>query len=140
MLDTKRESDIGLGTDWPFEALNAGECLLSDSYTGADIGDDITITVNLHYLIITMIEHYNSHIRAEGDKKISESDTYNFHITCTIVGTLSQSYGKFSKQQFINEIVMEYNQFFPYVASFLNEEMRGDTSFMKYLETEKILD
>ena len=89
MLDTKRESDIGLGTDWPFEALNAGECLLSESFSGADIGDDITVNVNLHNLINAMANHYNNYIKAAGDQEISNSDTYSFQITCTIVGTLS---------------------------------------------------
>ena len=29
LIDTKREKQIGLGPDWPFEPLGAGECIIS---------------------------------------------------------------------------------------------------------------
>ena len=44
-MDTEREKQIKLGTDYPFDALGAGECILPNSYTayGLKVGD----TVNL---------------------------------------------------------------------------------------------
>ena len=44
LMDTERESDIGLGPDYPFDPLGAGECIVSDEYSeNFGIGETITV-------------------------------------------------------------------------------------------------
>ena len=43
MLDTERENAMKLGSMWPYEKLNAGECIVTSKFTDANIGDTIQI-------------------------------------------------------------------------------------------------
>ena len=86
LLDTKRESEIGLGTDWPFEALNAGECLVSDQFSGAEIGDEITLKLQIVFLLKAMIKHYNNDVKAEDDPAVSINGIKIINVSCKIVG------------------------------------------------------
>ena len=87
-----------------------------------------------------MINHYNSYVRADGDDKVSTDSTNNYKINCKIVGVMSQSYGKFGRYAFRNEIVMEYNEFFPYILDYFPEEVQDNEPFMDYMSSSKILE
>ena len=40
-IDTQREKDIGIGTDWPYDPLGAGECIVTSEYEDASEGDTV---------------------------------------------------------------------------------------------------
>ena len=56
-MDTEREADIGIGQDYPFGKLEAGECIISQGI--ADLnevaeGDQLTdVVINLYNLTRT---------------------------------------------------------------------------------------
>ena len=45
LMDTEREKTIGLGPEYPFEPLSAGECIVSKTYAeNFGIGETITFS------------------------------------------------------------------------------------------------
>ena len=64
LMDTNRELQIGLGVDYPFGPLGAGECVISNHYQytvkNVQIGQEIDIYVwNFGNLMSTMAYEYN---------------------------------------------------------------------------------
>ena len=55
LIDTDRENQIGLGIDYPFEPMNAGECIVPSRFKeyGFKLGDQL----------MTKLEHYGDLIR-----------------------------------------------------------------------------
>ena len=54
LMDTERENEIDLGTDWPFEPLAAGDCVVDIAYQNElkkEIGDTLILGVPLYPLI-----------------------------------------------------------------------------------------
>ena len=62
LMDTERESEIGLGSDYPFDPLGPGECIISDTYSdNFGIGEIITLRIgeDLFDLLYTQAAYYN---------------------------------------------------------------------------------
>ena len=57
LMDTEREKQIGLGPNYPFEKLAAGECIIStimgDEF-GIEAGDHIKISMQYSYILETI--------------------------------------------------------------------------------------
>ena len=53
---------------------------------------------------------------------------------CKVVGLLSDSYGKFGQDQVSNQIIMEYNEMFPFLSSYLPKNLTESEGFMEYLD------
>lgn len=60
LMDTDRETEIGLGSDYPYEPLAAGECLIPSIFaTDFSVGDEFEIYVSLYELTDTQSNFYN---------------------------------------------------------------------------------
>ena len=53
---------------------------------------------------------------------------------------IDKTYGKFGHDNLKEEIIMEYNKFFPYINSYIPEKMRENSDFMDYLSRPNILE
>lgn len=87
---------MGLGTDWPFDPLKAGECIISSLFDEGNVGD--TIYLSFAYPpIVALVKHYNHEVRKPGDKNVGLSSIRVTNLPCTIVGKIDESYGKSGK-------------------------------------------
>ena len=61
-IDTERERQIGLGPDYPFEPLEAGQCVISQSLVAPNVtvGSTIYLDIPLRPLISTMADILNA--------------------------------------------------------------------------------
>lgn len=53
---------------------------------------------------------------------------------------MDQAYGKFGQKDLNTEIIMEYNQFFPFMTNYLPDELGDNADFVAYLSQPKILE
>ena len=118
LMDTERESDIGLGPDYPFDPLGAGECIVSDAYSeNFGIGETITFVVHgdLYDLVQVQADFYNCCVDLpHRNVNLREFPTV---VECTITDFIEdESYGKWPDSGADQVIIMEYNEFFPYVT------------------------
>ena len=58
---------------------------------------------------------------------------------CKVVDKLDDSYGKFGKSAYEDLVIMEYNQFLPYISNYLLEEQSSD-EFVDWLNTPDVLE
>jgi hypothetical protein len=63
-IDTVREKEIGVGTSWPFGALNEGSCIVSEQFAlkcGLNVGSIFTINItNGQTALLEIAETYNN--------------------------------------------------------------------------------
>ena len=108
---------MGLGTNWPFDPLKAGECIISSLFDEKNVND--TIYLSFAYTPIkALVLHYNDEVRKPGDKFVGLSSNRVTNLPCTIVEEIDQSYGKSGKDQYENAIIMDYNNFYPYFTQY----------------------
>ena len=66
-----------------------------------------------------------------------------FHHTkfnCTIKGFISQSYGKYGDDDVDTQVIMEYNQMFPFMTPYLPQTMIRNQNFVDWLSTPNIME
>lgn len=82
------------------------------------------------YLLKVMAKDYNDSERKHID--YIDTDTV-VSFPCTIKGFLSQTYGKFGLDTLDSQIIMEYNQLFPYVIDYIPETLSKHRKFVTWL-------
>ena len=67
LMDTEREADIGIGQDYPFGKLEAGECIISQGIADLNevaVGDQLTdVAINLYNLTRTQSVYFNEFVK-----------------------------------------------------------------------------
>lgn len=101
LIDTQREEDIYLGTQYPFGTLEAGQCLIADYVQDEmDLNDihAIQLYLNMTFTVTAVMENYNVLSVENGWEPLSNT-TFNYTVTmpCTVVGFLDETYGKYNK-------------------------------------------
>ena len=99
-IDTAQEKLIGIGTDYPFNSLGAGECLLPIGMQteGVAINDSVEVYLTVGNLLNAMAAEYNKLTEASAKDyapivpKLTQV-TFN----CKVVGFLDGAYGKYGK-------------------------------------------
>ena len=140
MIDTAREAKLGIGTEWPFEPLDAGECLLTNTFKEVEIGDTVDVVLGTNSLLLAMSRYYMDNIWSHSRRDRIRVHGDALSIECKVVGKIDQSYGKWGKYHYEDALVMEYNKFFPYVNSYLDEDWQETDDFIEWLETPDVLE
>lgn len=134
-MDTDLEKEIGLGADYPYPALGAGECNVPSTYqaSGKQIGDKVTVEFRIGKMLRTMAAIYNE----EYDPKIkakSVASSTKVTFDCTIKNFITKSYGKYGEKEVTEQLIMEFDQMFPFLTPYLPETLRLNKEFVAYLE------
>lgn len=112
-IDTNREKEIDLGVKYPFNALNAGECIVNSGARTTDptlkIGDVMQLNIPMQELFNTIRNQYNDIFREPGHKRVNFDEQYDVVIPCTIVDFMGETYGKYPSSSSDKQIIMEYN-------------------------------
>ena len=59
---------------------------------------------------------------------------------CTVKHFLDESYGKFGEDNVDDQIIMEYNEFFPYMNTYLPNKLQNNAGFIEWLSEPKRLE
>ena len=109
LLDTEREREIGLGTDYPFEPLGPGECI-ANAGLGVAEGETLQITVHWHYLIWYMAYDYNVFVKDPSIPDVPTITDVTTTVPCVVKGVMPEPYGKYANDKdSVKQIIMEYN-------------------------------
>ena len=75
LMDTAQEKAIGLGADYPFEPLEAGECVLGSVWQSRKfkVNDTVTMIVPLRALMTNMAYQYDI---SNPDKTYADQNAY----------------------------------------------------------------
>ena len=139
MLDTERELEIGLGPEYPFNALADGECIVSSEFSDkVKIGDWVNIQFEMNYLMEALIHHYNT-IRPAGSAYVDFRYFYS-HFDCKVVDFIYETYGKYPSSSQSEVVIMEFNNFLPYMEGFLPGYYNNNEDFMAYFTEERTLE
>ena len=92
------------------------------------------------YMLQTMAKEYNLGVEHRRDRApIVDEDTV-VEVPCKIEGFIGSSYGKFGTSQLEHQIIMEYNELFPYAADYLPRDLRDDDDFVDWLSEPDVLE
>ena len=139
LLDTEREKEIGLGPEYPFEALSDGECIISSEFANrVDLNQWVSITGDMRYLLDNQINYYNEH-RPAGSEEVRFKYFY-MYFDCKVVDFIYKPYGKYPSTFQSDVVLMEFNNFMPYLVNFFPDEYTQNEDFMAYLTEEKTLE
>ena len=61
-MDTKREKEIGLGADWPFDPMEKNECIINKEIAknyDIEVGERISVQIPNGFTMQVVIFHYN---------------------------------------------------------------------------------
>ena len=61
-IDSKKEKQIGLGTQWPYPPLEQGECIISSQMSRelqVTTGDIIYLSSDVNYILLALVKIYN---------------------------------------------------------------------------------
>ena len=145
LIDTELEKSIGLGTEYPFGKLDAGECIVSPIFenNGYSVGDTVRVYVWLTQLIRAQAEYYNQNVRAPDESEVWTDHGFERWMNCTIAGFIEEPYGKVPTEDWNRLIIMELNEFYQsteFVDSFPTW-LPKFPDFVDYLtQTENILE
>jgi hypothetical protein len=96
LLDTARETEIGLGVNYPYPPQAAGQCMISsgNAFTlNTTVNAPLTLSIPATVLLNTFIKDYN----LQYEPQIEEfNSTTTLDMTCTISAIMDKSYGKYS--------------------------------------------
>ena len=98
-MDTAQEKAIGLGADYPFEPLGAGECIVPQEYkalTGVSKGETIKIETSFKHLLNSMIDLYNAEYQPIFPIDTLSRDEATLKYECTVKDFIGSSYGKYA--------------------------------------------
>ena len=77
LIDTEREKEIGLGTDWPYKPLGPGQCIISRAFAdtiyddyAVGIGDKLNLNVLIYNLTQTQADYFNEFEKARFKRDI----------------------------------------------------------------------
>lgn len=135
-----------LAPDYPYGPLKAGECVINSGALAInpDLKDGDTISIQLNILTVVgqMAREFNQHVRDPSTPKI-EVNYGQVPFPCTIKDIMDEPYGKYLTKGQDFEVIMEFNEIFPYVLNYVDETTypwvtRQD--FVDYLSSPKILE
>lgn len=134
LMDTQQEKDIGLAPDYPFEPLKAGECIVPDKFRqiGLAVGEQLEVHIHNGKFLDTAATVYN-----ETESPLvpanQTSSKFSMKIFCTIKDFITESYGKYGKGNVDYQIIMEYNEFYPWANTYLPGKLKRNPGFVKWL-------
>lgn len=138
LMDTQQEKDIGLAPDYPFEPLKAGECLVPAKFkkAGAKVGGLLEVYIHNRKFMDVAVTTYNEEENPRNPAKYV-NHPYQTRINCTIVDFLDENFGKYGEDNIDNQIIMEYNEFFPWVNTYLPNKLTRNSGFIEWLSEPK---
>ena len=111
-IDTDREKDIGLGSDYPFEPLGPLECIIPKKYKegyGLTVGFPLQLKLSAGNLLKSMVAEYNR-VRGPGQQRaLNPSSSTMLDFSCNIKGFADNSYGKYGSDNEDETFIMEYS-------------------------------
>ena len=129
-MKTDKEKEIGLGTEYPYSAQGPGECIIPDDYqlfgasTPIKIGDEIEIVLSGGYKFMRQLAKSYNRQRTFGQEKahypkIGEQITFK----CRVTAFIDECYGKYAKDNEGSQVILEYDQMFPYMIQYLPQQL-----------------
>lgn len=113
MIDTKRENEIRLGTEYNFGSLGYAECNLNDFYVsqiGVRKGDVMILDMFNQELFNIMIMKYNEYARLNSEETVPLLEGFvQVKLPCKVSNLLEGSYGKFPHDGSDQTLIMEYD-------------------------------
>lgn len=141
-----REQEIKLAPDYPYPPLEAGECIINSGILvnnpDLKIGDTINIEFGLKQLIKTMSVYFNNYVKEPGAFNVRVNN-FSDSVPCVIKEIMGEPYGKYltSREEF--QVIMEFNELFPYVLDYVDDDAdiwHDRQDFLDYLSTPQILE
>jgi len=136
LMDTDLERGIGLGVNYPFPALQKGECVISveeKKVLSLNNGTDITIRISMVTMLNDIIDNFNTHVDNVTYFPVEDLDRYTYTNTaCKVVGFMETSYQKYP--EFSAQVIMEYSGFTDYLADNLPSPLSNDTNFIAFMK------
>lgn len=130
-----------LGPDYPYPALEAGECIINSGIlvTNPDlkVGDTINIQFGLKMLVKTMAVKFNNFVKDPSAPRVRVNN-FSDRVPCVIKEIMGEPYGKYltDRQEF--QVIMEFNELFPYVIDYVDSDAdiwADNQDFVDYLST-----
>lgn len=99
LMDTQREKDIYLGTEYPYDTLSSGQCLISsDMEDLMNISENqaIQLYMNITMTVTALMQNYNVLSAQNGWEPLTNTTfNYTVQMPCTVVGFLDETYAKY---------------------------------------------
>lgn len=134
VIDTDLERKMGLGRDYPYDALDEGECIIHPKLAtdlGANIGDIVFVDIDLNTTIMTMAENYI--IKTGNNLNMAALRFLRFKAPFKIKGFLEDSYGKFSDGSVQTTILVEYKHLFSHLSYFSYNNEGISSNFLSFI-------
>jgi len=109
ILDTEREKEISLGTEWPYEPLKAGECIVSSKFEEADVGQTVQVSIDAGSLTEAMTRYFREEVWSGSYRSRIRVEKFPLEFPCKVTAKISESYGKFGNNFHKEVFIMEYN-------------------------------
>ena len=107
LMDTALEKEIGIGTNYPFPPLGAGECVISVEeikVLNVTNGSMVHMETYMVTMLNAIIDNYNS----QTDNPVHNmTNNITTNLTCKIVGFMDTTYEKYP--EFPSQVIMEYS-------------------------------
>ena len=138
MMDTDREREIGLATNYPFEALEPGEIILHESWQkdfGYQVGETLGLSFEAKDFWNAISVQYNQLAQVEGwpQAPALTSDKAEMQIPGRIAAFIDETYGKMPKTNVENQIIMEFTNYLRFFAEYLPAELDGIQEYKDFL-------
>ena len=133
LLDSDLEKQMGLGRDYPFGAMEEGECILHEKLAqdlGVQEGDLLLIDIDLNNTMATIAETYI--VDGFGDIDMFDLQFTRFRVPLKVKNLLKESYGKYPDGSVETMIFMEYKHLFKHIGYYYYN--LNDTNFMQYVQ------
>jgi len=116
-----------LGNRYTFDAMEIGQCLvneqMADSLQVAE-GDQVYTKMDIYQNLIALIDEFNTDvsqpsgglIKAISRDTIVQGRNSIIEYPCRVAHIGNQSYGKLPKEAISDQIIMEYQYFYPFLA------------------------
>jgi hypothetical protein len=93
LIDADTERHMELGTSWPFEPLQPGECLLSSAFAKtlqSEVGDTLLMKIPMQVLLDSIRDEFNQVASEQNMQTLSANVEGDLEIPCRIAGFLEE--------------------------------------------------
>lgn len=91
-------------------------------------------------MLDTIRVNYNAFFRGRNPRVEFNSDKWEVTIPCKIVDFMDETYGKYPSSDADSQILMEYNELFPYLLDYLPSGIVSDPNFVAYMEQDRFFE
>ena len=136
IIDTDLEKHMGLGRDYPFEAMGEGECIVHKKLArdlGVSKGDLIFVDIDMNGTLMTIAENYM--VTTGGNIDMKKLQYARFKVPLRVKDLMTESYGKFPDGSVERTILIEYKHLFNHISYFCYLYDDPGSYFMSYLRT-----